>query len=328
MILGAVGLGALLLSVLATTANVLRPDTHPAPEVSWSPMPRLSPTTRQLDCAASPHECGFPDATNTGPRVTSDKLRAVPDEVTSGPGWSWDPRGWLSVNSEGAILENVEVHGNVDVVANNVLVRDVRVVASGDTFGISLRRTRGTTIENTSVSTPDADSERLLVGIKDIHGDSLDTKILRNDISGTATGIQLYSGLIEGNYVHDLGYTEGDHVNGILDTGGAGVPLVIHRNTVFNPHAQTDAIGLFQDFGPQKNRVVSQNLLAGGGYSLYAGADSGGSETSNIKIFGNRFSRHLFENGGRFGPVAFLEANKSNIFVDNFWDDTGARLNP
>ncbi len=32
--------------------------------------------------------------------------------------------------------------------------------------------------------------------------------------------------------------------------------------------SQTDAIGLFEDFGVQANRIIRGNLLAGGSYTL------------------------------------------------------------
>ncbi len=40
-----------------------------------------------LNCAASPHTCGYPDATNTGVQP-GQTLVAVPAQKTSGPGWA------------------------------------------------------------------------------------------------------------------------------------------------------------------------------------------------------------------------------------------------
>ena len=47
--------------------------------------------------------------------------------------------------------------------------------------------------------------------------------------------------------------------------------MTIRHNTIFNSHDQTDAISLFQDFGNQANRTIDDNLVAGGGYSVYGG---------------------------------------------------------
>ena len=247
----------------------------------------------------------------------------MPQDVTSGPGWSWDPRGWLRVYVAGAVLEDLEVNGNVDVTVSNVVMRRLRIVQGGDTFGISLRHARNVSIEYCDIRGIDDAAGRLMVGIKDIYGDSQGIRVVRNDISNVSTAIQMSSGIIEGNYIHDLGYRSGDHVNGTTDNGGSTDPLIIRGNTVFNEHPQTDAISLFQDFGGQSDRLIEGNLIAGGGYTVYGGANPGGAPTTRIRIIGNRFSRHLFPNGGHYGPVtAFDPAGEGNVFEDNVWDDS------
>ena len=131
------------------------------------------------------------------------------------------------------------------------------------------------------------------------------------------------SGIIRRNYVHASGFTAGDHTNGIMSTGGSR-PLVIERNTVFVPHDQTDAIGLFQDFGPQSNRRISRNLVAGGGYTIYAGANPGKEDrATDIEVTGNRFARIYFPRSGYWGPVTAYAANEGNVWADNVWDETG-----
>ncbi len=134
-----------------------------------------------------------------------------------------------------------------------------------------------------------------MVGIKDINSDSTGLSILRSEIYHTATGIQIDAGLIQDNYIHDLGYVSPDHVNGTTSNGGT-TQLTIRHNTIFNPHDQTDAVSLFQDFGGQGNRTIDDNLLAGGGYSFYGG--QGPTGTFNIHVTNNRFGRLFYPNGG------------------------------
>ena len=63
---------------------------------------------QQLNCAAAPSACGYPDATNTGvPAGTA--LLTVPGQVSSGPGWHYDPRGWVEVTGNGATLTGLDV---------------------------------------------------------------------------------------------------------------------------------------------------------------------------------------------------------------------------
>jgi hypothetical protein len=295
---------------------------------------RMSPTTPsglpagataspQTGCVALPHHCGYPDVTNTGvPEGT--RLRAVPQEVDKGRGWHFDARGWVSVDGDGAVLEGLDIPYNVDVSAPNVTIRKVRIRYGGEGFGVSLRHTHDVTVTDSEISGLDTGAGRLMVGVKDIYGDSTGTRVLRSDISRVATGVQLDAGLVESNYIHDLGYVDGDHVNGVMSNSSSGALLTVRYNTVLNGFAQTDAVSLFQDFGGQRNRVITGNLLAGGGYTVYAGARSGGSATSDIRITGNRFSRLYHPNGGAFGPVTTYRAGPGNVWEDNIWDDTGA----
>jgi hypothetical protein len=250
--------------------------------------------------------------------------------VRSGPGWAYDPRGWVAITGNGALFQGYAVAADVSlsVEASNVTVRNVRLDVSGESFGIALRHTANVTIEDTDITSPSAGAGRLLVGIKDIYGDSTGLQVLRTDISHTGTGIQVESGLLQDNYIHDMGYKPGDHINGTTSNGGTAL-LTIRHNTVFNQIDQTDAISLFQDFGPQANRVIDNNLLAGGGYTLYAGANAGReSGATNIHVTNNRFAKTFYPNGGSYGPLAAYVSGQGNTFTGNVWDDTGRSFGP
>ncbi len=254
------------------TSAAGRPGQSPASEGAASPsmtrgVPAYDPALH--NCGADPHVCGYPDATNTG--VPSGmSLRSVPGQVSGGPGWHYDSRGWVEVDGNGAVLQGLSIPYNVDVSASNVTIKDVRITATGDEFGISLRNTRNVTVEDSTIFSASAGAERLLVGIKDIYGTCTGTKVLRNNIWHTSTGVQVYAGLIEDNYIHDMGYSAGDHLNGITSNGGTA-PLAIQHNTVLNKYGQTDAISLFEDFGVEANVLITGNLMAGGGYTVYGG---------------------------------------------------------
>ena len=299
---------------------------HKKKTTTTTPTPANPPSSAR-GCAAHPSVCGYPDASNTGvPAGTT--LRTVPGQVSSGPGWHWDPRGWLQVDGAGAVLDGISVKANVDITASNVTIKNSRVVLSGESFGISLRHTSDVTIQDSEIYSPqETGAGRLMVSIKDIYGDSTGLAILRNEIWHTATGVQVESGLIQDNYIHDLGYKDGDHVNGTTSNGGSRA-LTLRHNTVFNQYDQTDAISLFQDFGPQANRVIDNNLLAGGGYTIYAGANPGKANTAtNIKVTNNRISRMYYPNGGSYGPVTAYTSGGGNTWTGNIWDDTGKIVN-
>jgi len=56
------------------------------------------PVTRGTDCVASPHACGFPDATNTGANCSS-----------------LAPSGSVTVTSNGAVVEGKNISGSITV---------------------------------------------------------------------------------------------------------------------------------------------------------------------------------------------------------------------
>ncbi|MGH3204741.1 MAG: hypothetical protein ACRDP5_22230 [Streptosporangiaceae bacterium] len=274
------------------------------------------------DCITVPHACGFPDGTNTGvPNGTA--LRSVPRQVSSGPGWHFDPQGgYVVVTARGTVLSGLSIPYNLSIQASDVTVQDVRIVTGGY-FGISLRHTTGVTIEDSMISGRNLTSGRVNSAIDDVYGDSTGLVIKNNNISRFRTGVQISTGLIVGNYIHDPGYIYGDHTNGI-SADRTAEPLTIYGNTVFNNLGQTDDISLNASRPGQNvaNKIVVDNLLAGGGYSIYGGNDRN-DPTSNIVIEDNDFGQLYYPRGGHYGPVAYFDPTGSgNVWSGNVWSGT------
>ena len=261
--------------------------------------------TVHAGCLWAPVHCGLPGYRNTGV-PTGTPLRAIEHSVV--------------IRRAGTVFQNAVVHGNVEVLADDVTVRNVRILVGGNTWGIGLRHADRTTIDRVEVR---GGRTRLEVGIKDVYDDGVGTRITRSEITRTATGIQLGSATISGNFIHRMALVAGDHVNGITSNGSTR-PLVVRRNTIVNQIPQTDAIGLFQDFGLEANRTVADNLLAGGGYTVYAGGRGRYGTSHDIRITGNRFSRAVFARGGRWGIRAYYDTGgRNNTWSGNVWDAYG-----
>jgi hypothetical protein len=273
------------------------------------------------ECITVPHACGFPDATSTGV-PTGTALRSVPGQVTSGPGWHFNPEGgYVMVTAPDTVLSGLSISCTLEIDASDVTVQDVQIVTGGN-FGISLRHTTGVTIENSTISGRNLTSGRVNSAIDDVYGDSTGIVIKNNDISQFRTGVQVSTGLIVGNYIHDPGYIHGDHTNGIY-VAGTTKPLTIYGNTIFNNLGQTDDINLAptsrQDVA---NKMVVDNLLAGGGYSIYGGG-ARQDRTSNIVIKDNEFGRLYYRKGGQYGPAAYFNPRQAgNVWSGNAWSGT------
>jgi hypothetical protein len=105
--------------------------------------------------------------------------------------------------------------------------------------------------------------------------------------------------------------------------------MTVRHNTVFNNFDQTDAISLFEDFGTEANRLIENNLIAGGDYALYAGANTGGPTPYNIVVTNNRFARIFYSASGYYGPVAAYDpSGPGNVWSGNVWDDTNQPVSP
>ncbi len=283
--------------------------------------PRCSPTARPRPATAVTRP-----QPNTGV-PTGTTLKSVPGQVSSGPGWYYNA-AWnaVIVDAKGTVLSGLYIPHNLRIDASDVTVKNVHVVTDGN-FGISLTHTTGVTIENSTISGQNATTGRVNSAIDDVYGDSTGMVLKDNNISSFRTGVQISTGVVSGNYIHDPGYIAGDHTNGFYANGGTE-PLTIENNTIFISRAQTDTINL--DAGssgvPVANKTVENNLLAGGGYSIYGGT-SPGNPTSHIAIEGNRFGQQYYPHGGQYGPVAyFAPTGTGNTWSGNFWDTTAKAI--
>jgi hypothetical protein len=279
-----------------------------------------------INCAATPSQCGYPDATNTGvPSGTS--LKSVPSQVSSGPGWYYNAAGNnVIVNVKGTVLSGLYIPYNLVINASNVTVNNVQVVTNA-AFGISLTHTTGVTIENSTVSGQNSTTGRVGSAIDDVYGDSTGTVIEGNNISYFKTAVQVSTGMVSGNYIHDPGYIAGDHTNGVA-AAMTTQPLTIQNNTILNSLGQTDAISLNASTTgvPVANKTVANNFLAGGSYPIYGG-DAWNNPTSNMVIQNNRFGQLYYPKSGQYGPVAYFDhTGTGNVWSGNIWDTTGQAI--
>jgi hypothetical protein len=289
----------------ATPSGSAAPSARPSAGVS----PTAAKSPKQAAVARS--RGSFPQAGNTG-LPAGTRLKAV----TTKP---------LRVQRAGTVLDGVDIRADISIEADNVTIKNSRVINSGEWGIIQRENAKGLVVKDSEIRGNGKD--RLQHAIFNLGGN---ITIVRNDMSVVSDAISTSVGLIEDNYLHDPLYFDGDHTDMIQANSGppSGQQLVIRHNTVINTLDQTSAVALFQDFGVQHDAIIEKNLLAGGGYALYGGAGVKGT-SYNIKVIGNVFSREVHAKSGQFGPVAYWDKKGTgNVWQGNVWADTGRPVTP
>lgn len=320
-----------------------RPSPTVTPSPTESSTPTQSPSGSPIPsntCKPVPSACGYPDQTNTGPAPGTTFVQ-VPAQQTSGPGWTWN-ESWdlIVVHGANAVLNGLEVRGGALIDAPGVTLSNSRLSAcggesDGDVVAVRYRPQDGLNgasariIHNELNGSPAGCNHRARSGVRDTYGLAPDVLVDGNNIYGTGNGVTLeYQGLVQNNWVHDLGHLAGDHHSGI-STHGNAVGLTVRHNTVLLHGASypgggglSGALTIYSDFGHAQNVTLQDNFISGGSYVIYGGnsGNQSGSPATNIKIIGNRFVCGDWI----YGPLAaFSGSSPGNEWSGNFCDGTG-----
>lgn len=234
----------------------------------------------------TPHLAGYPDETNTG----------VPSGV------SLTSSGSITVTQNGAIIQGLDISGQIVINADNVTIRNCRIT-SGDYYPIDYGRT-GLLVEDTEII---GLSYTVTAGI------SFDSYTARRvNIHGTADGLKANANvLIEDCYIHDLIYdaAHDTHNDGVQTTGGSSVTL--RHNTIklsTTPMANA-AIQIGTENGSNSNWLVTNNLLDGGGWIVNSGSGN------SVMVFTN----NRFTHNSGYG-VGYVEGS---TWTGNYYDNDG-----
>ena len=300
-----------LLAACSTPAAAEWPD--PAPSTAAAPTAVAATPARLTDrglrdCAVQPSRCGYPDQTNTGVPVGT-YLRPSESVVAS---------------EDGQVIDGLDITGEISVEADNVIIRNTRVtggrdVGNADWVIIMRPGAENLRIEDSELMTPAGSAQDIACLLNIGNGQPT---LVRVDIHGCSAGVSSGGGLVVDSYVHDMAEVPGQsHDVGIASNGGGGMTIL--HNTVINQLGQTAAIAFYQDFSPQADNLVQDNLLAGGGYCLYGGTGARG-PTRDIRFLDNRLSKSVFAACGSYGVLAsFAEQDPGNAFTGNYWDESG-----
>ena len=297
----------------------------PTPPGSPSPPnPPSPPAPQTKSCFSTPSACGYPDQTNTGVPAGTPLTTLNGDQQINAPGTY---TGWNVVN------------GSIRVNASNVTIKDSLVTNSDPTgndilipSGVSNVTIEDTTLRGTAANNALQYSVQNASDASSITGLRLDMYNCTECWSG--------SGTLQDSYAISNGVISGSHYEDIYYGGGGGA-LVVNHDTLLNPQDQTAAIFTKTDFGNVGTVTVTNNLLAGGGYTMYGGlpgtaGGGSGSVVGPVTVTGNRFARCLSCGGGGDSHGYFVHGGSYSYGADfnnavttwsgNYWDDNLAAV--
>jgi len=240
---------------------------------------------------------------SSGGTTSSCALPKYPDATCTGvpAGTTLTSASSVTLSTPGQVYDSKDVTGCITVTAANVTIKNSRVKCN-DSYGIWSRST-GLLIQDTEVDCINTTGTGIV-------GGSFTAR--RVNVHGCENGASADDNVtIADSYIHDLYEGPGSHVDGIqVATDSTG--LVFDHNRILNPNSETSAI----IGGDNATETVSNNFLAGGGFTLYCSPNFAG-----FKVFNNRFSRQYWPNGGYYGPYANCDG--IGQWSNNVWDDTG-----
>lgn len=252
----------------------------------------------------------WPSAVNTGVPV-GISLTTVTELTPLPTGATINRFGDVVVGTPGVVLSGLDINGAVYINASNVTVLNSKVTAAGDYVIKVAPGVTGTIIQNTTIDGTASSRE----GSKGIAGSGT---FIANNISSVEDGIFLlgdHNTLIQGNYIHALKATGSPHYDGIQIEGNVS-NVIIRHNTVINDYGQTSALMIDNYFGPISDITVDNNLLVGGGYTIYVDGQFKGGPISGVSITNNRMGK------GFYGTTNFNKT--SPVYTGNL--DDGASI--
>jgi len=286
---------------------------------------RVQSTPESQDGARVVLPAGWPAARSVWPGPSNTGVPAgvvLHAPVTNDPNYSVAGNSVI-VSRPGVTVSGLDIQGELVIEANNVTIDGVRVVDAVDAIPVLVDYTSVTgpvTIENSDLSGGSGPNCAAVVGYTHM-------RLLYDNIHDCAHGVQPNGDdVVQDSWIHTLDSAADAHHDGMQITEGSNI-FIVH-NFVEDQQNEVACLQVGADQGPISNVVEEDNLLNGGGYSIYGGALDGypGYAVTNIKILNNRIMRlpepgAYFANGGSGGPVTAID-DPQITYQGNVWDDT------
>jgi hypothetical protein len=222
------------------------------------------------------------------------------------------PSGDIVITKAGTVISGLDIHGTVYINAANVTVENC-MITSGNWAVVQIQSgVTGAVVQNCTIngtgSAPDGTGNQGIMGQGTFVGNNIYNVENGIVVSGNNT-------VIQGNYIHDLHAGGSPHYDNIQIDGGVS-NIQISHNTLVNQWDWTSTVMVDNDFGAISNVSVDNNLLVGGGYTVYSDANGGSAPITGVSFTNNHMG------GGAYGD-SLIRGNNA-IFSGNV--DDGATL--
>jgi hypothetical protein len=253
--------------------------------------------------------CGFPSPDTTG----------VPG------GTHLTPSGAITAGTAGQVINGLAVSGGITVTANNVTIENSDIADANSSSGaITIAGgVTGTVVKYDTIHGTNNTSGALAWAVADNSG-NINSVTVDHVYNYNGDRILQGPGTVTNSYAIGNGNISGEHYENVYLGNGA---VKLDHNTFLMPHNQTATIFLSSDFGSLGPATITNNLLAGGGYTIYGDATNIGSGFNPPEtVTGNRFSKLYYPNCGNYGIDDYMPS--SYTWSGNVWDDTGQPVTP
>jgi hypothetical protein len=237
-------------------------------------------------------------------------MRPKPGPTNTGvpAGTVLKPSGSIKVETAGAVIEDLDIQGEIAILADNVTIRRVRI-RSGDYYPIRYfdNKNTGLVVEDSEI---EGTSDAVTAAI------SFESYTARRlNIHGGADGFKANANvLIEDCWIHYLRNGPDQHNDGVQSTGGKGVTL--RHNAISG--ASNACVQTGDEGAATEDLLLECNWLSGGGYTLNI-RGNGATVPKNTRIINNRFGR---DSG--YGPWTLDDPNPT--VTGNVYDDDNSPI--
>lgn len=265
-----------------------------------------SPSDASGQAAADPNQ-----ATDVASPPPSLQRTDFPDESTTGvpAGTRLKPSASLTIEQDGAVIDSKEITGTVTVKADNVIIRNSRILNTGS-FPVRVDGGKNLLVEDSEIDgrgrgdAAIAFSKYTLRRVH-IHNIPEGPRVAGGDVS------------IEDSLIHEMVQKGDNHTDVVQVVSGKNIDVRGNALEAYNPESglMGNAAFMFgEDDGPVTDCHVTGNYLNGGNYTV----NGGGSKTTGAAC---SFRDNALGSDNRYGPTANLgpdvDWDASNVWLSN-----------